>query len=451
LYSGIKGCLNSTFGCILFSWQHFKNNMRNYLFTLVIFILTKAIYAQSNPDVKLIVGGQGMSIESATNNALRSAIEQAFGTYISSKTEILNDELNKDEIVSISSGNIKSYKIISQTNLENNEIAVSLEAVVSVNAMVSFFKAKGVEAEFQGGLFAANMLQQELNAKNELIVIRNLIEIFENIEGMFNYELIVSEPKVDPEQNSNDNFIIDLSVNISSTTVFDQTMDYILKSVEALSMKKDEALNLINVGKKVYPISVGGIYALDKKGREKEVAYYYIMRSKEAQNEFQNLVRRINSKALSIEVESNVNKTMSLNRDEAIQKIANKLIFYGPIQGADFNDKERPICYSFNLPNAETAAAQKKVGFYNLCNKKIDKDFPFVNGLRKKMIEDQVSVEIWEWDKNVPYTFTVVNPGVLVSFAIINSSSSFATLNFRDQLNNEMIKKVNGYKIINVK
>ena len=63
-------------------------------------------------EVLLIVSGDGSTKEEATKAALRSAIEQAFGTFVSSNTKILNDELVKDEIVTVASGNIKSYKYL---------------------------------------------------------------------------------------------------------------------------------------------------------------------------------------------------------------------------------------------------------------------------------------------------------------------------------------------------
>ena len=46
-------------------------------------------------DVVLVVSGDGNNKEEATNVALRSAIEQTFGTFVSSNTEILNDSLVK--------------------------------------------------------------------------------------------------------------------------------------------------------------------------------------------------------------------------------------------------------------------------------------------------------------------------------------------------------------------
>ena len=61
--------------------------------------ITPSTNANSENEVTLTVSGNGKTLEEAKNNALRSAIEQAFGAYISSKTEILNDNLVKDEIV----------------------------------------------------------------------------------------------------------------------------------------------------------------------------------------------------------------------------------------------------------------------------------------------------------------------------------------------------------------
>ena len=70
-------------------------------------------------EITLIVSGDGVNKEKATMTALRSAIEQAFGAFVSSNTKLLNDDLVKDEIVTISSGNIKKYEYLSELNVEN--------------------------------------------------------------------------------------------------------------------------------------------------------------------------------------------------------------------------------------------------------------------------------------------------------------------------------------------
>ena len=67
-------------------------------------------YSVGDGDVELVVNGEGVDKTTATHNALRSAIEQAYGVFISTNTTILNDDLIKDEIATVASGNIKAYK-----------------------------------------------------------------------------------------------------------------------------------------------------------------------------------------------------------------------------------------------------------------------------------------------------------------------------------------------------
>ena len=61
------------------------------LLILVALTLSFQAYAQDDNTVTLVVSGQGKTQDEAKQNALRSAIEQAFGTFISSETVINND------------------------------------------------------------------------------------------------------------------------------------------------------------------------------------------------------------------------------------------------------------------------------------------------------------------------------------------------------------------------
>jgi hypothetical protein len=68
--------------------------MKKSLIIIVVLLLNFTIHAQEDKTVKIIVSGTGKTIEEAKSNALRSAIEQAFGAFISTKTEILNTTLS---------------------------------------------------------------------------------------------------------------------------------------------------------------------------------------------------------------------------------------------------------------------------------------------------------------------------------------------------------------------
>ena len=87
----------------------------------------------SNDEVTLVVSADGTSKDEAVKLALRSAIEQTYGAFVSSNTVLLNDELVKDEIVTVSSGNVKEYKELTSNKLPNGRTYVTLQATVSIS------------------------------------------------------------------------------------------------------------------------------------------------------------------------------------------------------------------------------------------------------------------------------------------------------------------------------
>ena len=151
----------------------------------------------SNPkdEVKLVVSGDGLTEEQAIKTALRSAIEQTYGTFVSANTAILNDSLVKDEIVTISTGNIKSYKKIASARLPNGKNTVTLDAVVCISKLTNYAQSKGASTEFAGASFGMNMKIKELNKKNELKALNNLIEQIKlMLPTAFDMKLYVEDP-----------------------------------------------------------------------------------------------------------------------------------------------------------------------------------------------------------------------------------------------------------------
>lgn len=128
-----------------------------------------------NDEVTLVASGKASDGEKATTIALRSAIEQAYGTFVSANTTILNDELVKDEIVTISNGNIKSYEVLSDVKCEDGQDMVTVKATVCISKLVSYAKSKGASAEFAGATFAQSMKIKELYKQNEAKALENLL------------------------------------------------------------------------------------------------------------------------------------------------------------------------------------------------------------------------------------------------------------------------------------
>lgn len=218
--------------------------------SLLIFalLLNIACIAQEDKIVTLTVSGTGKSIEEAKTNALRSAIEQAFGAFISSKTEILNDNLIKDEIVSVANGNVQKFEIISQVEIPNNGYAMTLNATVSISKLTSFAQSKGVSIEVKGGVFAANIIQQELNEKAELISLENILNTSnELLKKSFDYSI---ETKGNPTLN-NGKYDIPLKISIKLNKNFYQFRRYFTNSLSNLSMSESEIVNYEDLKKNV--------------------------------------------------------------------------------------------------------------------------------------------------------------------------------------------------------
>ena len=211
---------------------------------------------EADKTVTLVVTGQGKTPDEAKQSALRSAIEQAFGAFISSKTEILNDNLVKDEIVSVANGNIQKFEIISEVQIPNGGYATTLNAIVSVTKLTSFVESKGVVAEFKGSLLAANVKQQMLNEQNETKSLTNIVNQCKEILDMScDFEIIRGEPK--QKDGDNNKWAVPLTVNVKFNKNIEQFSQYFLNSVKGLCMSSSEIQQYKALAKETYKINIG--------------------------------------------------------------------------------------------------------------------------------------------------------------------------------------------------
>lgn len=146
-------------------------------------------------EVEIVVSGTGITKEAAVNNALRSAIEQSFGAFVSSNTAILNDEIVKDEIVTVSSGTIKKYYILSLIHLPDNLTEVSLQVNVSTAKLTEYAASHGASVEFNGALIGANIEVERFYEKNEETALYNLMEQVSRMQDIFDYQIAVKDYK----------------------------------------------------------------------------------------------------------------------------------------------------------------------------------------------------------------------------------------------------------------
>lgn len=172
--------------------------MKKLLLALLLWsVAITAALSQQILDVTLVASGEGTTREEATKNALRSAVEQTYGTFISSNTTLLNDDLIRDEIVSISSGNVEKYEEISWSEATDGTTSVTLSVTVSLSKLTSYAKSKGSSAELAGNTFAMNMKLRKLNKESEKAALENLLTQVEKLsKDMYDFEMILGEPRI---------------------------------------------------------------------------------------------------------------------------------------------------------------------------------------------------------------------------------------------------------------
>ena len=231
-------------------------SLKTILAIFFIFLATTNAFSQTDTkDVSITSSGSGKTLEDAKQAALRSSTEQAFGAFISSKTEMFNDQVVADQMASVSSGNIKSYEVLNESQLPDGRWGVTLKAVVSVDKLTSFVAAKGIAIEIKGGLFALNIKQQSLNEQGEVKAVCEMVGLLhEPMQISFDYVIKSSDPKsLDAESK---NWEIPLVVTATTNKNIDFCANYCIKTLAALSLSSEEVTSYQSLNKAVFPVVI---------------------------------------------------------------------------------------------------------------------------------------------------------------------------------------------------
>lgn len=229
--------------------------MRKIMTIIALCLATCTLWAQN--EVSLVVSGEGKDKEEATFKALRNAVEQAYGTFVSANTTVLNDQLMADEIVSLSSGNIQKYEYVSENKMPNGNSFVTLSATVSIDKLVSFAESKGMEAELKGGLFAMNIKKMEFDKKAEEKAVENLCKQLEaTLPTLYDYEIKVKEPKIADGGLYAVNYYVAAKPNENMIYL----IDVLHRTLESLSLSESERKKYSDAGTRVSYLSTYNFY-----------------------------------------------------------------------------------------------------------------------------------------------------------------------------------------------
>ena len=248
--------------------------------------------------ITLVTSATGATKEEATTNALRSAIEQAFGTFVSANTSVVNDDLVKDEIVTVTSGNIKSFKEINNRMISGDLLEVTVQAVVSIDNLIRFAQSHGMSAELAGQTFAMNIKIAELNKQNESTALRNLIIQLYDIAklGLYDFSIHLEQPKMKEDHITGISCaVVEGYVVPTPNDNYKAYVELAKKTLFSLNMSRTEVENLVSLGMGAYGCTwkeqvisekTGGILGENfiKKGDEIPRYYYESEMSRDKYN-----------------------------------------------------------------------------------------------------------------------------------------------------------------------
>jgi hypothetical protein len=168
-------------------------------------IFTLSLYAQNeepsalipgDDEKKVIATGYGETMESALENALRNAVEEAAGAFMSSTTIVENDEIIKDEVLSLSHGFIKEYRKLAESK-ELGEFKTVVAALVTEKQILKTLEAKGIKVDYNAASVFEQYQAWDRMKNDELALAKSLFEI-KNIKDFgvaYDYQVAVREPE----------------------------------------------------------------------------------------------------------------------------------------------------------------------------------------------------------------------------------------------------------------
>ena len=207
--------------------------MKKVLILLFLSILSFTMSFAKDKEVVLTVQGQGYTSQEAVVNALQAALAQVNGVFVSTSTELKNDEYTASD-ANISFGKVKDYDVLNKYSA-NNIVYVTVKATIILNKNQKLKKSKGVTNTFNGAAFVDeskkkrindfNKKVYELNIVSEQIALDNLLKV---VKATLPYTYDLKETGSKEPYLSGNNYIFEKQI----TFVFNDNFENLKKMIE---------------------------------------------------------------------------------------------------------------------------------------------------------------------------------------------------------------------------
>jgi hypothetical protein len=393
------------------------NTLKATMVALCLTLFFSVANAQDeSKDITIKASGSGKTLEDAKQAALRSSTQQAFGAFISSKTEIFNDQLVADQMASVSSGNIKSYELLNESQLPDGSWGVTLKVLVSISKLTSFVEAKGIAIEIKGGMFALNIKQQLLNEQGEIAAVCEMVGLLhEPMQISFDYVIKSSEPKsLDTESK---NWEIPLKVTATANKNMDFCANYCIKTLKALSLSEEEVANYKSLNKAVFPVKIN----------YKGFAQTFYLRKIESLTALNTLLRQWFFYTSLFTVQSGMDE-FNGNFEDKIKYPSELYIFQAKI-----DEKKRQDSF------IDTPKIVSEVNYYNFGTKSSNNKYNETNIYELANARNFGGIYLFDRDLSELQKLTTIN--------FLSEGNTAAVFTWQDQRTLSQIEQMTGYNV----
>ena len=254
--------------------------MRKLLFVLFYIGICFHTNAQANQVETVVAFGTGANQADALYNAKINAMDQIFGTFISTKTVITNDSVAMSNVISITNGKITNYEIIKTDKTELGYI-ITIKVSANLQNLVAFCNTIGIESYVQGSMFSDNLGTKLKNKENEIKVLNNFLETFKKeIPTIFDYTIKTNEPL---KASNSENFLIKINCEFVLNKNYNSILNVLIDLINEIGIKESELPDYKRSNLEYFPIFI----------QSNERTCYKFLRSKDAQKIVLNFVKLI--------------------------------------------------------------------------------------------------------------------------------------------------------------
>jgi len=254
--------------------------MRKLLFALFYIGICFHTNAQANQVETVVAFGTGANQADALYNAKINAMDQIFGTFISTKTVITNDSVAMSNVISITNGKITNYEIIKTDKTELGYI-ITIKVSANLQNLVAFCNTIGIESYVQGSMFSDNLGTKLKNKENEIKVLNNFLETFKKeIPTIFDYTIKTNEPL---KASNSENFLIKINCEFVLNKNYNSILNVLIDLINEIGIRESELPDYKRSNLEYFPIFI----------QSNERTCYKFLRSKDAQKTVLNFVKLI--------------------------------------------------------------------------------------------------------------------------------------------------------------